>query len=423
MGERDSASIDSRESGLNPLQVTLKDNRGVILWDSTSPNQSVLNQNEGFKVLGDYLSGKPFDHLRPFIVNSLTDSTKRPNSYYLGTIGNKEVYTTLNPQMAEALQVGKSVVVVPKQDENDYYQWLDFYPVQEGTVDTDQVLGSYRLDPKNRRIITRGWYGYERQLFIDFLTGDRDLHTAQLKPFTAPTTRFQTVIFGYQEERPISTKISGLEPEAGQKITFIPKFDEQRGYKWIEGYMDKNGQAVMVCSRRIHAGEASFSESAWKGPEVQAMVDWISGKLPLELVGSLKFDISGEPPRIPLEETTRSRIVFSLQNNPSFEGAREVLLVPKQNELYQWVEVLRDDAAVGGGYKLANYYRVYPYERNKLQGTWMGPDEQPYFDYLDGKIDFTHLAEMTVQTQAHAIVSLFTFKGKHLSLQLNDLAN
>lgn len=379
----------------------------------------VLSQEEGLHSLRNYFRGNnSFEELTPFVVNEAS-KLRGSGRFFLrvGKIGRSDICIYANNDLAKFLGNKIPVLALPRQDLDLGYQWLDFYPLESHMgVNLSFPISSYRVDRENSKVITKGWFGPERQAFIDYMSGV-DIALQNLRPFKANVSGAQIVIFGYIGEKQVKTRIN--DPALiGQEILFRPKFDEERGYFWIEGYVEENGEERFVCTRRVLRGATSFPEVTWKGPEIQSMIDWISGKLPIKLASALVFKIDDSSNQITLTIAENKKVVFGMKDNSKLEGATELRLIPKEDNLYRWIEVCRDKA--GSDTELVSYYRIISSENGdvRVSGMWIGPELQRYADYLDGSITFDKLKPIATTVQPFGFLDLFTFRNKRLSLQL-----
>lgn len=118
-------------------------------------------------LLLDYIQGNndlKFTDLKPIHI-----VYKKQENNSILIIRNKGVDLTINP--SRNLPDGSPVVLIPKQDDHEIYQWLELYQYDPNN---HQIIGSCLASArivKGSGLAQRGWYGPEREYFRDYLEG------------------------------------------------------------------------------------------------------------------------------------------------------------------------------------------------------------------------------------------------------------
>ncbi|MBI2029043.1 hypothetical protein HYT02_01365 [Candidatus Gottesmanbacteria bacterium] len=356
-----------------------------------------------------------FKRLRIFLDGGLPYSEMV--AFRLSTIFTHRLFS-LSKDLLNLIRKGENIFGIPKQDEYNLYKWVDFYLGDaSGRFEETQIVDSYRVDEKNKKIENKNWFGPDIQMFIDYLTGENNINFSQLKPFTKKLSKrgYFAKVAG-KNINLILNKPQNLNGHQSYEVNFYPKRDEERGYVWLEGYLsrDLNSQA-MVCSYRIYPGESKLHQ--WKGPETQSLIDWINNALTFELAQQVTtgFRQSRDRNTIFIEQSEKNKIVIDLSSRRDLNKEDKFVLIPRKDELYEWVEV----------YKLGlpdskptfiTYARVNRETRSKLDSLWVGPTRQRYQDYIEGKIGIRDLQSYGITVPLNGDIYLFTDKKNDRSI-------
>lgn len=349
----------------------------------------VLSQKQGLLQLRGYFLGRQdFEDLKPFLIEHVPISTRLGRNVggarvFVGNVNGRYVYWNLSEDLGNVIRGHHTMFAFPKQDGLKRYRWIDLYRGDEsGQPDFSKVLCSCRIEESGSKISAKGFYGFERQLFIDYSTSsDSVIDSDELREFIVPCTSPKSLYIGVNKGTYVQIK-GDFSKAVSKQVLIKPGYERQSGYAWVDLYVIEDGAEQFLFSRRIELGSRSFSE--WKGLGVQVMVDWI---VKGEKVANLKAVtcpvIGGDA--IYLTAAAGMRVAVDLRRGllRSFDA---VVLEPRCDELYEWVEVY----GVRNGQVSAEVIRYLKVERNlrrKLR-RWVGPEKQRYIDYLQKKLPF-----------------------------------
>lgn len=174
------------------------------------------------QTLVDYLSGNPdisFRDLAPLRAKV----QKKTNIIYIGRSSEKSFLVDIEPSIEIS---GDEVVLIPNQDPNGFYQWLDVHKIDPETGSSiTEVIASARMI-RGVGLIKRGWVGAERQCLFDYSNFERSFedllpislkvgtNTAQIKVLEINKTRISLTL---------SVK-SGLK--TGDNVVLMPVMEE-----------------------------------------------------------------------------------------------------------------------------------------------------------------------------------------------------
>lgn len=220
------------------------------------------------QLLADYLSGEnniSFEDLMPFTIR------KRGTNlvcYRIGASKGIELSLHENPLILE----GDMVKFVPREDDQKFYQWISVLKILPGVPEEQwPEVASYRLLPDKGALTTRGWFGPERQLLIDYLSGNSMKSFENLRPIRAIiSSRASQITIG----RIGGTQVTFPFPKGiivlGEEVIIVPRQDEQKLHQWLELYkinptmhMPEGGCLAL---HRILYGKI---QGGWKDPETR----------------------------------------------------------------------------------------------------------------------------------------------------------
>lgn len=371
-----------------------------------------VSQTVGWASLRNYFLGEiSFRQVPPFLIDNIVGT--RPSRYdsFIGKGGsNVRIFMNLDRKIAEPFETGHFLVAIPGEDEHRYYQWLNFFEVDEQkTIDFNEV-GSCRVNREEFKFEISGWHDFARQIFLDYLSG-KEVDIAHLRPFKIFTNSLKTIWLGYINKKSVGD-IQHNDFQPNQPIVCVPKYDPERGYSWLDTYSEEDNQRI-IASRRFYKGETKVSD--WKGPEIQSLIDWIAGILPLNKTMLVRIPVPGGG-KYSLEESYQNVICVDLRNNPGDELA----LQADADGLYEWINIYKtvstpEDSTL----QFMQSVRVHRDRKIKL-GTWVRPDKQRYLDFLDGKLNANQLKPLFLKVGAENQFQLLSYQGKGHRLSLGD---
>lgn len=205
-------------------------------------------------------------------------------------------------------------------------------------------------------------------------------------------------------------------------VVFVPKEDKRFGYRWIDIYqMDEEGvigRSNTIGSLRINTEHGRIESQGWYGPEQQAFMDFISGRLQLD-------DPNEIPPftvRNPKGNTIYFGRVGDRYITTPFGGkttAENFTIVPHYDHTlgYFWIE----------GCEQGNIAEPLFTRRVVIGGSfedikiidWKGPQIQSLIDWAYGKIETAALQEVKILFDPAIKHSNLYFEQPHLKINLS----
>lgn len=124
---------------------------------------------------------------------------------------------------------GRQVVIIPKEDGDGSYQWLDAHciTVNDGEEERGEVVASALI--VNRKLVQKGWEGIEEQLLMDYFIGKAPFD--RLKPVRIKLGKTPRLYFGktLKGERRLFCP-SSFKPD--DELELIPESEED-GLSWF----------------------------------------------------------------------------------------------------------------------------------------------------------------------------------------------
>lgn len=253
------------------------------------------------------------------------------------------------------------------------------------------------------------------ELFLDYLRQDNTQNPLQLKEFMAKVSRNNLIHMGSINRKAIQIFIPQRESlQPGKRIICRPKYDETLGYTWLEGFIRENAKEKQLFSKRFYRGDPNLYN--WRGPDIQSLVDWIHGLIPLEKVKTGEISLDNRSKTITLERTSASSIIIQLHASPSVSQFDRVSLIPKQDEYSEWLEVhkIQED----GGITRLLTYRIDRSKQNKLDGSWLGPERERLKEFLEGKLSPDKLTPFVLPVKSGGRFYPIVLNGKSVELHL-----
>lgn len=249
------------------------------------------------------------------------------------------------------------------------------------------------------------------QLFLDYLRGDEAIEPSMLMSFKKRVDlgvhKGRYIGIGHIGGKAVYTHLP-IHIDSGEEVTFVPNYDSVRKYFWFNIFVsDEKGNVTGKFSKRILKEERRLCE--WKGPNVQTIVDWVSGSVPLSLVKPVTLPVER---KILFLESSRDRNLCLTLKRAVSKGDK-VTLVCQEDELYKWIDVYKEDVPDGGERASIASYRVVKREGvYRLDSKWSGPERQRYIDYLNGEIEFSKLQPLRVMIYENGSIYLFPYARK-----------
>lgn len=262
--------------------------QGTIYDPSESGEASALNQNSGLHQVQDFLNGSLELHdLKPFILSTFKNKNRLVIGVQVNSPARKRTFIIPTPEMELLIKSGQKILMVPKEDVDKFYQWLDAYQLQ----DTNQIIkgteciGSFRIHRESGSIMSKWWHGPEMQLLFDYLTDSPTVQADILKPFLV---RHQDDVFvatgiGYQDKH-ITLSLQFSDRTLEQDIQIVPSVD-RNGNAVLEAY---DSQGILLKRFIYRKAKARFKEQ---------IEEEINSSNPTEQMNSLLYDLESTPIR------------------------------------------------------------------------------------------------------------------------------
>lgn len=134
---------------------------------------------------------------------------------------------------------GEDVVVVPRQDEQAIYEWLELYRANAESFSLeDECVAAGRL--KGKKIIQRGWRGPEIQLFKDYLSGT--VNYENLRPISLDVGNSPLIVLWKDKDEIVYLVPSKrLRLSKGDRLVLMPELSSESG---IDLLLTKNNEPL-----------------------------------------------------------------------------------------------------------------------------------------------------------------------------------
>jgi hypothetical protein len=389
-----------------------------VLKEGNILSTEAASQKDGLQLMFQYLQGeRSFTEVVPTII---TDLKRRENAAPLNVKklpNGRTVWLNFNLDAYAAYKDSGRLLLLPQEDERFGYQWLDVYPLKEDSViDTQEIIQSFRINQENKRFESQGWYGPDKQAFFDAVTGKVDAAGDDSLPeFRERISKNGNIFLGSIRRRNIKIHFDKPLQTTDSEVVVVPRIDSQRGYVWIEGYDPADGKRErQLFNRRAIDGENGIEILAWKGPEVQSLIDWMHGRLPLHAVAIVESSIRQEA-RVSNIYLHATNLMLQL-GSTNINRDEPVQIIAHEDSLYKWLEVQQvntQDSEIS----VVGRFQVEDREGQvKINGKWHGSQRQRLIDCLDGKIPPGELQDMEAVIGAEGHIYICTYHGRNVTL-------
>lgn len=404
--------------------------------DGTKDNL-FLSQEEGLRLLGQFLRQEtPFGSLQPFVLEfsrSLVEGKSRQMRFYIGPSGSVQSgHNYMNLLITQTQELGPFLYVIPRAEQergiNPYY-WLDFYNEEIENLEGKPVTAC-RLDPEKSKskIDFRYWHGLEEQLLVDLILGNNGVMPSDLLPFVIRLTGANSYYLDSYRTHGLRINLKGSPLLNGNnELKVVPRTDEQNLYHWIDIFKVLHDTPEdlwpKVSSYRIIPGEQKLISNNWSNPEIQVLIDYLSGVegVSFENLRPIKVKLRAKSERVQIFGVNK----YYINLPPSSVMDRkyqEVVLIPKQDEkgIYQWLEAYALDSATNNPYgECITSVRVVKGEGIVGTMRWLGPGKQHLYDYFKSKILFSQLIPISLVVGKSDMISIWNQKGDSLRLYIS----
>ncbi|MBI2011327.1 hypothetical protein HYS91_01030 [Candidatus Daviesbacteria bacterium] len=235
--------------------------------------------NLGEQLIADYLvgaNGITFDDLLPFVLY-VKQKISLAN-YRLGA-DSRFIISIYENRLVEDEDIFR---FIPKKGEIPGYEWVDILKEsQDLSKERWPLVTSYRMFPQEHRFSTKNWFGYERQLLLDHLSGNHDIVFEDLRPIRAITKNDEAINLGVLNGKQLSFYFPFGEVVSQTEVVLVPRHDTRRRYRWLELYkvdpLTGEPQGEYISSGRVIEGR--IENKSWQGPEMQLLKDYAHGEV------------------------------------------------------------------------------------------------------------------------------------------------
>ncbi|MBI2327227.1 hypothetical protein HYU92_02805 [Candidatus Curtissbacteria bacterium] len=223
-----------------------------------------VDQEEGVAFLHAFLRGRfPFEEIPPFLIEEARGDNKVGTRFYIGgRIQGRTVIFSLNPLSQKIIRNSGIILAFPREDENKLYQWIDFHELGlRDVVDFNELIQSFRIDAQNLKV--ESWHGFERQIFLDYLGGRKEIEPHMLKEFwTWNFTRTDSFHIGMVRGKAVVLNNKEIRTSYGKELAFQPKVDEKSN-TFLEIFLvNQEGEQKLIDRRIFHKGDTRLYRPA-----------------------------------------------------------------------------------------------------------------------------------------------------------------
>lgn len=377
-----------------------------------------INQREGREKLGQIIKGEvsPEDVPPIYVTDLRKRKTENSSTFYIGK-GYRDI--SFGEKVTKEFEDSGEVLLIPREDKRFGYKWVEVYGIKEGIVNVDSNLNSLRVNQQKGAIEVFGWYGPEKQPFLDYISGRLSVSDPSELPSFTEENQVNGIYLARIDGKNLQIPIR--VPSSIKKVRMVPQHDPHYGYSWLEGYdAEKNDQQVVLSTRIItnkteKGWNAKFVD--WKGPQIQAMSDWIKGRFPTSMMGEIQamVDSDNRMPIVSLGENLPILLKYS-----AFDREKPVYFLPKEKGQYKWIEVQQEDE--NNNRRTITLVRVATSLGSPiLKRSWVGPERQAILDYVDGEVDSSQLEPFRGRLDNSKGVYVATRNDKGLKISLRSV--
>ncbi len=229
----------------------------------------------GEQLVIDFLSQKngiTFDDLMSF---EIVISSK---SFLLGkSMGNFIINLNYN----SLVESGDRLRFIPRQDINKVYQWLDVIKVLPDVPEEElSKVSSYLMLLDEHKLQYIGWFGWPKQLLVDFMAAREHVTFKDVQPIPAKIPESRSINLGSINKKEIIFTVPAGVFAPGESVVFVPNQDEQGRYQWLELYSANHdtNEAVGECVAQGRIIDGRIDQANWSGSETQLLKDCADGK-------------------------------------------------------------------------------------------------------------------------------------------------
>lgn len=206
-------------------------------------------------------------------------------------------------------------------------------------------------------------------------------------------------------------------------VIFIPKEDTRFNYKWIDIYGVSEGNRVnlsnKVGSLRINTEQRRIESHGWYGPEQQAFLDCISGKLAVDDFNKLPSFVVKTPQGtdIYFGKIGRKPITSTFHEETH---AEQLTIVPRHNQQldYFWIDGYETNVSLKRPL-ITRRILIGESPENIKIADWKGPQIQSIIDWAYGKLPTSMLEEAEVLVDQDIKHSNIYLEVPNLTVYLN----
>lgn len=377
------------------------------------------DQITGRRLLPQLLSGGiNITDLNPIYITDLREHNG-VGALYIGTALGDNPTISLNERTYEAYRTYGALVLLADTNRKLGYQWMNVFAAKSfNAVDLNEPLHSIRINQATRQFETVGWFGPERQAFFDYIYEKIKLKSPEELPEFKCNVSSNGVYLGRYEGRNYVIPLHGLKNNSLREVVVKPRFSNEHGYFWLEGYpINDNLRTKPLFSRRIiyeNETENHFKMIDWKGCQIQSLVDCIYGRLPASNFKPFEFllDPDLKVPNLYLEGSA-----LMLQLHSIKDRKKPILVTFKEYSSYRYIDVYQEGEEIYSA--LVSYD---PEGKPKLNGSWPGIGRQLIMGYLDHVVNSEDFQKIEGTLNVNKTVYICKYKGKDLNITLRTTA-
>ena len=352
-----------KDSLTNPLfSARLKPEENINKIDSK------YWHNVDEQVLYDYI----------FRVNEILFSDLTPFSIFSkgnrGSLGSYRIagqrQLTLSIYENSQIDDANQLRIMPHQDQQQLYQWIDILKAGTDIDETNwPLVSSYRLLQQERRITAVEWFGPEIQSLVDYLSSDPKIKFSNLRPFQITITRFGYMNIAKSRTRNVNAALNfGSESgiSIGDKLLVTPQQDDQEIYQWVDLYrLDPESNTPTgpsLVAARLQEGK--INQRDWLGVERQLLHDYTKGLIKFQDVKPYELTISKSKDMVSLWREGEKKIYLVLSKAFKLETGDQLSFLPDQEIEEEAFFLLKKGEVILARYKYLSDQNRFVMENN-----------------------------------------------------------